>query len=216
MSGVLLGEKKLRSIGSVRFRPAGFRIPHTLARLARRPLLYWLMVIVLAISTLVAVSGADRRAQAVLDSYGERVEVLQVIDDVGQGELIDGHVRTQSLPAALVPDNYLVALPSGARAGSSMVPGEILLEHRLIDVTTELDQVIVAVPVSSVPPAVQVGDSVVMIALSDPLGLSDAQTVSGLVVELTDGQMMVRIGRAHLVTMIGALHHGTVGVALGL
>ena len=95
--------------------------------LARRPWIYWLVVLVIA----VLAAGAVRQRVADIDEarrgWGETRSVLVAREDARPGQAIDAEVR--DVPAAIVP---LAALPGAAEAkGTVKCEGIDILERKL-------------------------------------------------------------------------------------
>lgn len=141
------------------------------ARLLRSPQLYWTGVAVLAMCTVVAVREAV--------PPGGR-DVLVVTRDVAAGEAIGDAVELRTVPAELVPADALTSIDGGARANTEIAAGEVVIQRRLTDASSELaarlgERRSAVAVADEAPVALQVGDRV------DLYGLDDGGAVTLLV-----------------------------------
>jgi hypothetical protein len=104
----------------------------TIARLRRRRRVpYWLTAGAVALVTAVVVARLAAGAAAERNRWGEVRTALVVTERVAAGDELAGRVMTRSLPVAVLPRGALAALPRTAVAAADLVPGELVLAHRL-------------------------------------------------------------------------------------
>jgi hypothetical protein len=104
----------------------------TIARLRRhRRVPYWLTAGAVALVTAVVVARLAAGAAAERNRWGEVRTALVVTERVAAGDDLAGRVTTRSLPVAVLPQGSLAALPRTAVAAADLVPGELVLAHRL-------------------------------------------------------------------------------------
>lgn len=105
-----------------------------LSRLAlrRRPILYWLVTALVAITTATVIGGLTARAEHASARYGGLRPVVVANRALGAGdEVVAGSVRLVRVPRAFVPDGALSSPPVGQTVLSPLYPGEALLAQRL-------------------------------------------------------------------------------------
>jgi hypothetical protein len=104
----------------------------TIARLRRRRRVpYWITAGAVALVTAVVVARLAAGAAAERNRWGEVRTALVVTERVAAGDDLAGRVTTRSLPVAVLPRGALAALPRTAVAAADLVPGELVLAHRL-------------------------------------------------------------------------------------
>ena len=105
-----------------------------LSRLAlrRRPILYWLVTALVALTTAMVIGGLTARAEHASARYGGLRPVVVANRALGAGdEVAAGSVRVMRMPRAFVPDGALSSPPVGQTVLSPLYPGEALLAQRL-------------------------------------------------------------------------------------
>ena len=105
-----------------------------LSRLAlrRRPILYWLVTALVALTTAMVIGGLTARAEHASARYGGLRPVVVANRALGAGdEVAAGSVRLVRMPRAFVPDGALSSPPVGQTVLSPLYPGEALLAQRL-------------------------------------------------------------------------------------
>jgi hypothetical protein len=157
--------------------------------LARRPWLYWLAVLALAVTAGLVVADAAAGVEAARRSWGTTQPVVVATVDVGHGQLLADHVEIRMRPEPMVPAGAVAELPSTATARQRIAAGEIVVAHDVA--TTSGPQALIpdgwrAVPVGElVPSGAAVGDEVA--AASGGIVLADEGVVVGL---LADGVLV--------------------------
>ena len=120
--------------------------------LARRPWVYWAIVVTLAAALAVGVNDQLTALDEARHDWGSTRSVLVAGRPLEPGDPIEAHAV--DLPVAAIPPGALDDLPDGARLRQRVAIGEVL---------TELD-------VTAAPgPAARATSGTVVVALSDPL-----------------------------------------------
>jgi pilus assembly protein CpaB len=168
---------------------------HLLARgrhlLARRPWLYWLAAIVLAVGVGLA---ATRAASAVDDArarWGATRDVVVATAELVPGEPLAGRTEVRARPSPTVPATALRAVEPGAVARQHVAPGEVVVTG---------DVAATAAPATLVPD----GWSAVAVAEAVPTGVAVGDRVGvagGGVVLAVEGVVVGRPGEAVLVAV---------------
>ncbi len=139
--------------------------------LARRPWIYWVVVVVLAVAAASSVRSEMASIASERDTWGSASSVLVARHQLEPGDPITADLV--SLPLAALPDGALTDEPTGAVVRQRVAAGEILTR---LDVTSRPGPAALAEP------------GTVVVALSDPLardvvvGLNVQVTADGLVV----------------------------------
>lgn len=180
-------------------------VPEVLAeagwRLRRSPLAWWVVSIVLALTTAAVVDAAlatGRRQQAA----GATAPVQVAARSIGAGEALGpGDVTVRRLPLAALPDADRVLDPIGRVATVDLAAGEVLLEARLAPVATSATAArlpagsrALAVPATaSTTPPLEAGDLVDVLATFDVAGTADGpeQTTAAPTVTVVEGASVV-------------------------
>lgn len=170
---------------------------HPVARLryllARRPWLYWLVVVVLAGAIALAVAGAVGGVDDARRAWGATRRVVVASTDLAPGDALTDRVEVRLLPGPILPARALTEVSPDAVARQHVATGEVL-----VDVDVAAGHVPVAlvptgwhgVPVAEpVPTGAVVGDRV-------------AATSGGVV--LADEAVVVARGDASLVVAVPA------------
>lgn len=161
-----------------------------LSRLAlrRRPILYWLVTALVALTTAMVIGGLTARAEHASARYGGLRPVVVANRALGAGdEVAAGSVRLVRMPRAFVPDGALSSPPVGQTVLSPLYPGEALLAQRLapeglrgIAALLPRGTLAMAVPTGTGGLRVAVGDLVDVLATS---GFAAAAATPGTPVE---------------------------------
>jgi hypothetical protein len=96
--------------------------------LARRPWLYWATVLLLGIGVAVVVARAASGIEDARLAWGETQEVVVASADLEPGDALAGRVDRRSLPAPMVPDAAVTAVPAGAVARQRVAEGEVVVD----------------------------------------------------------------------------------------
>lgn len=195
-----------------------------LHRWLRRPIVYWGVVGVLVVATVVGVSRQSERRQQFAESYGELREVPVAVALVRPGEPLDaGAVRRELRPSGSVPPGAVADLADGAVAAAAIYPGEVIHAERVVGSGGGLSgrlapgTAAVSVPTSYGVPPVRPGDRVNLIAVYDTLtgdSAPEARSVAhhATVVELEDDAVTVAISETEVEPTVSALIWGTVAI----
>lgn len=155
-------------------------------RVAHHRWLYWLMVTVGLVVSLVAATHPLRVVVDERAAWGSEVEVLVAIAAIEPGTALAPLVTTRRLPVAVVPDAAVSSLPAGATARRSLSAGQMLTTA---DITADSGPAALARP----------GDVVVAVVEAVPSGAA----AGDLVVVVTEGVVLVEralvVGRRDLV-----------------
>ena len=202
--------------------PSWHRSP--LVRRLRRPLVYWSVVALLLVVTVIGVARDSDRRRQLTETYGElrAVPVAAVLIRPGE-PLGAGAVQWEQRPAAGVPPGAVTGLATDALAAAAIYPGEVVHRERVAGsgggLSTRLAPGVAAVSVPAaygIPP-VQPGDRVNLIAVVDTFAAEsapEARTVarSATVLELDDDAVTVAIAQTDVEPTVSALIWGTVAV----
>lgn len=113
-------------------RPSQHRHPPLWPRLRRRPVAWWSVTLLLALTTATVISRAVADAEAGAARYGRTRQVLVATTTITAGAVVgEGNAEVQTLPDALVPPGAAGAGDLGARATSRIHPGEVVHGRRL-------------------------------------------------------------------------------------
>ena len=168
---------------------------HLVARarhvVARRPWLYWLVVVALAgcgaLITAGAVAGIDDARRA----WGETRTVLVASTDLGPGDALAGRTELRPRPVPMVPEDAIDRATPDAVARQHVAAGEVLVG---VDVASgTLPAALIpdgwqGVPVAeAVPSGVAVGDRVAVASTGAVLA------ADGVVVGLTESGPIVAV-----------------------
>jgi hypothetical protein len=132
--------------------------------LARRPWLYWLAVVLVAVAAAVAAARGAATVDAARRSWGTTREVVVATADLAPGDALAGHVELRARPTPMVPADALAEVDAAARTRQRVVAGEILVAPDVAPTGAPQDLIpagSVAVAVSeAVPSGAAVGDRV--------------------------------------------------------
>lgn len=184
--------------------------------LVRRPWIYWLVALSLAVGVGTSVAGRLARVEAERASWGGRRTVLVARIAIRPGDPIDTAVAPRSLPLAVLPAEPLVpdrpADHEGSVARRHVGVGEILTQGDLAAGTAPLALIPegwLAVPVVESPPSgARVGDRVLVV--------TDGFVASGnaLVVGHIDGTTLVAVPAHEGAALPAASQNGAVTLLL--
>lgn len=96
--------------------------------LARRPWIYWLVVIGVAGLVAVAVTDALAEVRDERDSWGETTTVHVAVAEIRPGDVIAALVETRSVPLAMVPASAVRTLDADTTARQQIASGEIVVD----------------------------------------------------------------------------------------
>ncbi len=202
--------------------PSWHRSP--LYRWLRRPLVYWTVVGLLLVITVVGVARQSDRQRQLSETYGELREVPVAVALIRPGEPLGAEaVRWEKRPAAGVPPGAVTDLAEGALAAAAIYPGEVVHRERVAGSGSGLSSRLapgvaaVTVPASYGVPPVQPGDRVNLIAVVDTFAAEsapEARTVArhATVVQVDEGALTVAISVTDVESTVSALIWGTVAV----
>lgn len=172
--------------------------------LARRPWIYWVVVVALAAFVAVVVNGQLSTVSAARSEWGATRTVLVADESLEPGGII--HATATELPIAALPDASLSSLPEHAVLRQRVGIGEVLTD---LDVT------------DSHGPASLAEAGTAVAALSDPLsrgvtiGLRVQVVADGVVlaesatvVDVIDDVVFVAVARSQAPTVAAAAQQG--------
>jgi Flp pilus assembly protein CpaB len=109
------------------------RLPRRLRiALATKPLAYWSLTVLVAGTVGYAMYSIVASADATRAEFGTMQAVVVAVQDVEPGTALDTtNTEVRELPAALLPDGVLTALPRGATANTTLVAGEPVHRRRI-------------------------------------------------------------------------------------
>ena len=204
------------------------RRPRPVLALRRRPKLWWVIVLTVALAAGWAVAAAVSRAEAERLAWGEPVAVAVATRDLAPGDEIGaGDVHLVDHPPGLVPADALAEVPVGQVVRAAVFDGEVLVAARLAPTgTSGLAATLpdgtraVAIPVEAgTAPPLQPGDLVdVLVALPEeaagggPPGF--ALTTGATVVDVDDAAVTIAVDPEAAPRIAVALGQGAVTLAL--
>ena len=168
------------------------------ARLARSPILYWLVVVALAAIAASAVAGAVDRARDERDRWGTTRTVWVAARDLDAGMAFV--VERRDLPVAAVPDAAVVAEPVGV-THQRLAAGEIVVEA---DVGTgpaarlDADHLGVSLGADETTLPVSIGDHVAVV-VDGAIVVDDA-----IVIDRRERAVVVAVPMRHAATVAAA------------
>ena len=210
--------------GRSRGRPARL----ALARLRRRPVLWWLVALVLSGATAQLVAGALARAEADAARYGDTEAVLVATEPVEAGDALGPDaVEVRHVPAGFVPPGSVGAEALGRRATSTLHPGEVVHGERLAPGGLSAVAAVLppgtrglAVPADAAVLPLEVGDVVDVLATLGELGgagtgAPTATVATGaLVADVAEGAVTVAVPEDDAGHVAYAISTGIVTLAL--
>lgn len=195
---------------------------HVLTRLRRRRVPYWAVAGTVALLTAVVIGRIGGAAAAERTRWGTSHPVIVVTSTVRAGGRLEGHVAARDLPVALLPRNALATVPPGAVAATDLVPGEVVLAHRLAGRSTVAARMpsgtrAVAVPTAGGLP-LEVGDRVDVLATFDTGDPTAEPTVTvaddAIVLATGKESVTLAVARSAAPRVAYALAAGTITVVL--
>ena len=196
----------------------------SLYRWLRRPVVYWTVVGLLLVITVIGVARQSDRQRQLTETYGELRDVPVAVALIRPGEPLSTEaVRWEQRPAAGVPPGAVTDLAEGALAAAAIYPGEVVHRERVAGSGSGLSSRLapgvaaVTVPASYGVPPVQPGDRVNLIAVVDTFAAEsapEARTVArhATVVEVDEDAVTVAIGATEVEPTVSALIWGTVAI----
>lgn len=201
--------------------PTWHRSP--LYRWLRRPVVYWSVVGLLLVITVIGITRQSDHRRQLTETYGSLREVPVAAALIRPGEPVGGEaVRWETRPAASVPPGAVADLADGAVAAAAIYPGEVIHAERLegaggLSSRLAPGTVAVSVPVSYGIPAVHPGDRVTLVAVYDTT-MGDAPPQArpvahgATVVELGEDFVTVAIRDPEVEPTVSALVWGAVAI----
>ena len=159
--------------------------------LARRPWLYWAIVVVVSLAAGLVVADAAAGIDDARRSWGVTRTVVVASADIAAGEPLAGRTTSADRPEPAVPESAVSSVPAGAVARQHIAAGETVVAG---------DVAATAGPRSLVPD----GSAAVAVAEAVPSGVAVGDpvvAVAGGVVLADDGVVVGRSGDAVLVAV---------------
>jgi Flp pilus assembly protein CpaB len=203
----------------MRPKPRRHRLRPALA-LRRRPRLWWLLTLLVALATGSLVASIVGRAEAVRQAWGATELVAVARRDIRPGTAVDdGDVHLVSRPQAMVPPGALHHVPEGQVASALISAGEVVVPTRLaplgltgVAATLPEGSRAVAIPVEpGLAPPLVVGDHVDVLVAVDPEAAGSGPP--GFVVAA--GALVVAVDEAAVTVAVAASTAPRIAVALG-
>lgn len=195
-------------------------------RFRRHPVAYWVATAVLALATILVVTGVVGRAEARSARFGDLVPAAVARTDLAAGtRLTVEDVEVRRLPADLVPDGALTEIPEGAVLADAVRRGEVLPGSRLAPagaspLVAQLPPGTRALAVPAGPGALPLepGDAVDVLATLDPSATGGGEptvTVArdALVVDVGAGAVSLAVTEAQAPRVAYAVTAGAVTLA---
>ncbi|HEX9682206.1 MAG TPA: SAF domain-containing protein [Acidimicrobiales bacterium] len=136
------------------------------ASVRRSPLLWWAVVIAVALLAGLTVQRSVSAARADARAWGTTMSVPVMTTAVAAGSAItEGDVTWRDLPRAVVPGGSAATDPVGQRAAVDLHPGEVLLAARIAD--GDAGPVAAALPDATVGMGVPHGQSGLVLDVGD-------------------------------------------------
>jgi Flp pilus assembly protein CpaB len=202
-------------------RPAPARFP-----ILRPPPLRVIVAVVLAVACGLIVLRTTGRAEAAVDRYGRQATAWVVRSTLEPGDVIGaGDVVSEARPASFLPAGAVTEDPTGRRVADVVVPGEVVVEHRLAGGDRRGAAALVpegwravAVPALEAVLPVEVGQRVDVLAAFDPSGSGAVGATiaeDGVVVHVADDDTVtVAVTPSQASRVVAALAGGLVALAL--
>jgi Flp pilus assembly protein CpaB len=159
----------------------------------------------------------DQSAQAGQAQWGDRVPVLVAAEDIPAGtELDQTNAHLRPYPLALLPHGAMTELDAGRHLNYPVSVGQVIVarqssgdRHGLTSGTRA-----VTLPQPLAAPAIEIGDSVELVAVrSSPAGAVATTLGTGAVSEKTEGEITVVVDRLLVAPIFEALGSGSVEFA---
>jgi Flp pilus assembly protein CpaB len=188
---------------------------------ARRPLVYWLLVASVAALTAAFILDRTAAADAARHRWGTQRTIVVATVDLAPGQALGADdTRTEAWPLALVPDDALRSIPAGVVVAEPIAAGEPLRRRRIgradvgpVAALLPAGTRGVTLPAGDTLPPVVPGDRVDLVAaglaLDSTLVASDA-----LVLVVDERSVVVAVDATELAVVAGALVNATVVLAV--
>ncbi|HQV57387.1 MAG TPA: hypothetical protein PKV27_05200 [Ilumatobacteraceae bacterium] len=184
----------------------GSVLPRLRMLFARRPWIYWGMVLIAAALVALIIVGNVRAVQRQRASWGNTVAVWVATGDIAAGQPVV--VTARQYPAAMVPERRAVSNPSGQLAMRPIGRGEVVIADDVsrsgISGLVLTDHV--AMTLTYADKFLRVGDPVVVLA--------ESLSADGVVVATGDRAIMVSVHRDVAASIASANTRSAVSVAL--
>jgi Flp pilus assembly protein CpaB len=183
---------------------------------ARRPLVYWLLVGSLAAAAGGVVVARTAAADAARRRWGQERLVVVAGRDLRPGEVLGpADARVERWPLALAPADALSGIEGGEVVAAPIVRGEPVVRHRLgrsgagpVAGLLPLGTRGVVVTVGEPPLPVHPGDRVDVVA-TDPAGDGVVVAMGAMVVRVDDQGIVIAVGLDQVAAVAGAVAGGS-------
>ncbi len=161
-------------------------LPRARSLLARHPVVWWALVVVLGVISGVGAAGALRRVDAARRSWGATRAVW-----VASAAAAPGHplvTERREYPVAVVPASAVTSSPAGSAARQPVEVGEVIVAAD-VDATGTAGLIpsgSVAIAVATASPQLHTGDGVAVFA-------NGVRLADGMVVATGDEQVLVAV-----------------------
>ena len=202
--------------------PSWHRSP--LFRWLRRPLVYWSVVGLLLVVTVIGVARQSDRQRQLSETYGELREVPVAVALIRPGEPLGAEaVRWEKRPAAGVPPGAVTDLAEGALAAAAIYPGEVVHTERVAGSGSGLSSRLapgvaaVSIPTTYGVPPVRPGDRVTLVAVFDTFAAEatpEARAVArhATVMEVDEDAVTVAVRISEVESTVTALVWGAITI----
>ncbi len=198
---------------AVRLRVAALRNRCIRYRLIRRAIL-----LAVAIGMFLVWTRGVSAAEEAREQWGTGAAVFVVEDAIPVGGIIDGSLRTATLPVAAVPSDAIDdvdAIPPGATARTALRPGDIVRDRDLSSSNSGVPagHRALAMPVTPLVPELSVGDHVELFLQSRSTPSDIPVAVDALVLQADAEILLLAVEERWAASVAGALGSGQVVVA---
>ena len=202
--------------------PSWHRSP--LYRWLRRPLVYWTVVGLVLVITVIGVARQSDRQRQLTETYGELREVPVAVALIRPGEPLGAEaVRWEKRPAAGVPPGAVTDLAEGALAAAAIYPGEVIHTERVAGSGSGLSSRLapgvaaVSIPTAYGVPPVRPGDRVTLVAVFDTFAAEatpEARAVArhATVMEVDEDAVTVAVRISEVESTVTALVWGAITI----
>jgi len=179
--------------------------------LARRPWIYWTIVVAVAAAGAIATASVLGAVEDERSRWGETAVVLVATRDVAAGEPLSGLTVKRRYPAAMIPPGAITTLEPGAAARHGLGAGEIVVDVDVAATTAPRSLIprgwLAVAIVEGVASGATIGDHVVV--------ASEGVRLAGdaLIVGHADGVTIVAVPDGEA-PMVAAASSSTAGVTL--
>ena len=199
-----------------------------LTRLRRRPVLWWLATLALAMGTAQVVAGSVSRAEEGAARYGATRTVLVATRDVGVGEVLEASAaEMRDVPAGFVPRGAAGAEALGGRVTERLHTGEVVHGERVAPGGLSVVAALlppgtrgIAVPTSPEALSLEVGDvvdvlaTIVEVAAGTGLPPTVLVVAGAIVVDVREAAVSVAVPVEDAARVAYALSSGIVTLTL--